>query len=89
MRQRAYGDNYNNHIFVNGSREQNDNSILKERLLELVFEGKRWWDLVRFDKAFEIIPSLQGRSDQKHLLLFPISIATLSLEPKVVQNPGY
>lgn len=89
VRQRAYGGNYNDHIFTNGSKEENDNIILKERLLELAFEGKRWWDLVRFDKAFEIIPSLQGRSGQKHLLLFPISIATLSLEPKVVQNSGY
>lgn len=89
VRQRAYGANFNAHVFVNGSMEQNERAILKERLLELAFEGKRWWDLVRFDKAFEIVPSLQGRSDKRYLLLFPISRNTLSLEPKVEQNPGY
>ncbi len=89
VRQRAYGPNFGSHVFVSGSPAQNDEAILKERLLELAFEGKRWWDLIRFDKAFEIVPSLQGRSNETHLLLFPISVSTLSLEPKVTQNPGY
>lgn len=89
VRERAYGDDYPSHIFVSGSQEQNDDAILKERLLELAFEGKRWWDLVRFDKAFELVPSLQGRAGEEGLLLFPISETTLSLDPKVDQNPGY
>ena len=89
IRQRAYGPAYNQHIFTSGSVEQNDAAILKERLLELAFEGKRWWDLLRFNKAFELVPSLKDRADQKYLELFPISEATLSLEPKVHQNPGY
>ncbi|ACU04845.1 RagB/SusD family nutrient uptake outer membrane protein [Pedobacter heparinus] len=89
IRKRAYGANYNAHIFINGAKEQNDEAILTERLLELVFEGKRWWDLVRFGKAFEKIPSLQSRTGQTHLLLFPIAESTLSLEPKVTPNPGY
>ena len=89
VRQRAYGANFPAHTFVNGSTVTNDEAILKERLLELAVEGKRWWDLVRFDKAFELVPSLQSRSSQRYLLLFPISNAVLSLEPKVKQNPGY
>ena len=43
--------------YVNSTKEANDAAILKERLLELAFEGKRWWDLVRFDKAFDLVPS--------------------------------
>lgn len=89
VRQRAYGDHFESHRFVPGTKAQNDEAILKERLLELIFEGKRWWDLVRFGKAFEKVPSLQSRAGQDDLLLFPISATTLSLETKVVQNPGY
>lgn len=89
VRQRAFGDDFTGHEFVSGSKAQNDAAILEERHLELMFEGKRWWDLIRFGKAFELVPSLQGRAGQTHLLLFPIPMSTLSLEPKVSQNQGY
>ena len=39
IRQRAYGASYASHIFVNGSKIQNDAAILQERLFELVYEG--------------------------------------------------
>lgn len=87
IRQRAYGDNYSDHVFVSGTKEQNDEVILQERLFELMHEGKRWWDLVRFGKALEKVPLLEGKSD--HLLLFPIDEDILSLEPLIEQNPGY
>jgi hypothetical protein len=89
VRQRAYGANFAAHAFVNGTKDQNDDAILKERLLELMVEGKRWWDLVRFGKAFQLVPSLQSRVGQDYLLLFPISSAVLAVETKVAQNPGY
>ncbi len=89
IRQRAYGTDYAAHVFVNGTKEQNDTAILKERLFELVYEGKRWWDLVRFGKAFDLVPNLQSRKGQDYLLIFPIANTVLSLEPKVKQNPGY
>jgi starch-binding outer membrane protein, SusD/RagB family len=89
IRQRAYGTNYNSHIFVSGSKEYNDQMILQERLLELAYEGKRWWDLVRFGKVFDLVPSLHNRASDKYLLLWPIPLTTLSLEPQVTQNPGW
>ncbi len=89
VRQRAYGTAYPAHIFVSGSKETNDDAILKERLFELAYEGKRWFDLVRFGKAFDLVPSLQAKKGQDDLLLHPINAITLSLEPKVKQNPGY
>lgn len=89
VRERAYTTNYSKHIFVNGTKDANDEAILKERLFELVYEGKRWWDLVRFGKAFDLVPNLQSRKGQDYLLLFPIANTVLSLEPKVKQNPGY
>ena len=89
VRQRAYGENFDNHVLVSGSQEENDDAILQERLLELAFEGKRWWDLLRFGKALEVVPSLQNKANPEHFLLFPLSNEILSLEPRISQNPGY
>lgn len=89
IRRRAYGDQYGDHVFVSGSPEENNAAILQERLLEFSMEGKRWFDLIRNDKVFELVPSLQDRAGQDYLLLFPISQQILSLEPKIEQNPGY
>ncbi len=89
VRKRAYQETYENHIFTNGTIEENDAAILKERLLELAFEGKRWWDLVRFDKAFDLVPSLREHKGEDYMTLFPIPLSTLSVEPKVIQNPGW
>lgn len=89
IRKRAYGSTSGSYVFVNGSKIQNDDAILKERLLELIFEGKRWWDLIRFGKAFDLVPSLKSRVGKTDLFLFPIAETILSLETKVKQNPGY
>ncbi|MEX2640069.1 MAG: RagB/SusD family nutrient uptake outer membrane protein [Balneolales bacterium] len=89
IRERAYGDNYPNYIFESGTQVENDEAILKERLLELSFENKRWFDLVRFNKAFDLVPSLQNRENENHLLLWPIPQSTLSLNSNLEQNPGY
>ncbi|WP_313259507.1 RagB/SusD family nutrient uptake outer membrane protein [Sphingobacterium sp.] len=87
IRKRAYGVEFNKHIFVNKGKDINDIEILKERLFELMFEGKRWWDLIRFNKGLELVPAMKGKTSDH--LLWPISQETLSLEPGVEQNPGY
>jgi hypothetical protein len=69
--------------FVNSSQAANDDVILRERLKELAFEGKSWWDLVRFGKTASV-PSMAGKQ-----ILFPISQNTINYNPKVTQNPGY
>lgn len=89
VRQRAYGIDFSSHVFVNGTKEENDAAILQERLFEFVYEGKRWWDLVRFGKAFDLVPALQSKKGKDYLLLFPIANSVLSVEPLVKQNPGY
>ncbi|WP_162343766.1 RagB/SusD family nutrient uptake outer membrane protein [Cyclobacterium salsum] len=89
IRQRAFGDQFSAVEYSDSGQEANDEAILQERMLELAFEGKRWFDLVRFDQAFERVPSLQGRSNERHLLLWPISLGTISLNAKIEQNPGY
>jgi starch-binding outer membrane protein, SusD/RagB family len=87
VRQRAYGANFAGHEFVSGTQAENDDAILQERLFELLSEGKRWWDLVRFGKAFEKVPLLAGKTEAQ--LLFPINLNILTLEPLIEQNPGY
>ncbi len=88
VRARAYGAaNMGTHTFVNGAKDVNDAAILQERLLELCTEGKRWNDLRRFGKVNELVPSMAGAPAYK--LLFPIGTAVISLEPKVIENPGW
>jgi hypothetical protein len=89
IRQRAYGANYASHVFVSGSKAANDDAILKERLLELALEGKRWWDLVRFGKAFDLVPSLAGKQADTWLLYFPVGTATRTRETLVDETPGW
>lgn len=67
--------------FTNGSQAANNDAILNERLKELAFEGKAWWDLVRFNKT-DIVPSMAGKK-----ILFPISQNTINFNPKITQNP--
>jgi len=68
--------------FTNDSPANNDNVILNERLKELAFEGKSWWDLVRFNKT-SLVPSMTAGKE----VLFPISQNTINFNPKIVQNP--
>ena len=88
IRKRAYGENYDQHLFVGGSPEENDEAILQERLFELGWEGTRWWDLLRFGKAYELVPSLQGRENEIPLL-FPLDDETLTRNSSLTQTEGY
>jgi hypothetical protein len=67
--------------FTYVSQAANDDVILNERLKELAFEGKAWWDLVRFNKTANV-PSMAGKK-----ILFPISQNTINFNPKITQNP--
>lgn len=37
--------------------------LLKERRREFCFENQRWWDLVRTDKAFDVMKKFLSRYD--------------------------
>jgi len=73
-------------------------AILKERRLELAFEGQRWFDLVRYGKVEDIMNSLNsrdsGRLPQRRAFtetsyLFPIPSTAIDVNANLVQNPGY
>ncbi|WP_308991663.1 RagB/SusD family nutrient uptake outer membrane protein [Mariniflexile litorale] len=62
------------------------NDIYKERRVELVGEGHRFFDLVRTGRAAQAIPGFQTGKHE----LFPIPIQEIELSGNVwVQNPGY
>ena len=89
IRLRAFGENFDDHVFANGTQAQNDDIILNERLIEFFYEGKRWWDIVRFNKTSDLVPYFRDNPGNDYKLLWPIGLNILSLEPKVIQNPGY
>ena len=64
--------------------------IIKERRLEFVGEGKRYWDLVRTGKAASaLVPDTYGYrtntwTEKKKYI--PISQSELDSDPNLVQN---
>ncbi|MCW3162204.1 RagB/SusD family nutrient uptake outer membrane protein [Chryseobacterium oryctis] len=74
------------------------NKVLKERKLELAFEGHRWFDLKRTGKAIEILSqqkdgngsilSYAGNINQDRLL-WPIPQGQRDNNQNLTQNPGY
>jgi len=78
------------------SKEALLNAYLKERRLELAFEGQRWFDLVRLDKVEEIMNVLvdEGRPAlvypyNANSYRLPIPQAVMDQNPNLIQNPGY
>ena len=77
--------------------------VLKERLLELSFEGKRWYDLVRkalrekttnnikfvADKLDSNSGVVKSKMSSIDGLFFPIHIDELRYNKLLKQNPAY
>ncbi len=85
--ERAYGisDYYSPTL----SKAEVDDVILEERAKEFFFEGKYWWDLIRFDEVFEKVPTLAGRENEQNVLLWPVAFNTINRNEKITQTPGY
>lgn len=62
-------------------------NILKERMLELAWEGWRRQDLVRFGNFNDAITDRP--QTEKYLQVFPIHANTLAVNKNLTQNPGY
>jgi hypothetical protein len=63
--------------------------IYTERRLELSFEGHRWFDLLRTERALSTMESIGMR---EHHVLFPIPLTQMQVinnEGILWQNPGY
>lgn len=80
------------------SQEQMKEAVLKERRLELAFEGFRWFDLVRNDKAVETMNTLNSRDSGRlrqtyplnnNTVLYPVPQTEIEKNSKLTQNAGY
>jgi len=60
-------------------------AIEKERRLEFAFEGQRWFDLVRTNRATDVLPGV----NKAYKMLFPIPLSEINANSKMTQNPGY
>ena len=70
--------------------------IEKERRLELIGEGHRWFDLVRTGKALTVLtnhfaatPGYSTAQIKQHNLLMPVPQSQINTDPAIKQNPGY
>lgn len=73
------------------SRTATLDNLLDERLLELMWEGWRRQDLIRFDRftvAYDLRPQLSDEASG-YTIVFPIPAKTLDLNSNLSQNPGY
>jgi len=68
------------------------NAVLKERRLELAFEGQRWFDLIRVSNGqygLNFLHSIGKTNADEHHLLLPIPQIERDRNPNLTQNPGY
>ncbi len=70
--------------------QQTRDAILRERSLEFVSEGHRWFDLTRTKKlAVAVSAAKSGVTPQERHYLFPIPQREIDVNPNLKQNSGY
>jgi len=83
---------------VRSNKDAMLNALLKERRLELAFEGQRWFDLVRLNKVEEVMNAVFAKDPGRKALIYPFNQSSYRLpipqsvidqNPKLIQNPGY
>lgn len=81
-------------VVTDNNKEVVLEKIALERRLELVNEGHRWFDLIRYGTAVEVMNqwfathNMNIVINQNHLLQ-PIPQNQIDTDPAMVQNPGY
>jgi starch-binding outer membrane protein, SusD/RagB family len=76
------------------SQAQFRTALEKERRVEFMFEGQRWFDLNRTGRTREVLNAYYAGKNQNfsvagHEVLFPIPLAEIELNSKLKQNEGY
>lgn len=76
------------------SQEELRLAIEKERRVEFLEEGHRWFDLIRTGKAISVINDYYSNnglsfSVTEYKLLMPIPLREINIDPNLKQNPGY
>lgn len=102
IRKRAYGADWDatTDAYANSDFKSNEYAILYEKDKEFVYEGKRWYDVVRmkdakngqplaFDAAVTYGTTPLLSTSEKHKVLWPVDNSTLNADPLLKQTPGY
>ena len=86
-RARAQSDDPENTLLPITTTDKNEliDSIRHERHVELGFEMHRFFDLVRWGIASELLPDFQTGKHE----VFPLPQTEIDLNPFLIQNPGY
>ena len=74
------------------SRPATLSNILAERRMEMMWEGWRRNDLIRyglFTNAYDLRPQLEDEAKAPYTIVFPIPYNTLEMNKKLKQNSGY
>ncbi len=73
------------------SKDDFREAVLKERRVEFVNEGKRWYDLVRTNNLIEYVVRAKGSTanPQSYNYVFPIPQREMDINKNLVQNNGY
>ncbi len=83
---------------VRSNKEALFQALMKERRLELAFEGERWFDLVRWNKVEEVMNAVYAKDSGRKAQVYPftqysyrlpIPQSVLDQNPKLKQNLGY
>lgn len=88
-RARYDGTTYRNTVpdYVGLNKESMKEAILKERRLEFVAEGHRWFDLVRTGKLETLVPLAKpGITPASRYYLFPVPQQERDVNPNLPQN---
>ncbi|UBM58618.1 RagB/SusD family nutrient uptake outer membrane protein [Marinilongibacter aquaticus] len=69
-------------------------TVAQERRFELIGEGHRWFDLLRYGTAIETMNAYFKNqkiniSIQENNLLMPVPQSQIDTDPAIAQNPGY
>lgn len=67
-------------------------AVLKERRIELAFEGQRWFDLIRVNSGqygLDFLHNIGKTNATDRNLLLPIPQIEIDRNPNLTQNPGY
>ena len=76
------------------SQEELRLAIERERRVEFLEEGHRWFDLIRTGRAISVINNYYANnglnfSVTEYKLLMPIPLREINIDPNMEQNPGY
>lgn len=102
IRQRAYGNDYSaaTDAYVNSVFKANEYAILAERDKEFVYEGKRWYDVIRmkdgvngnplaFDASSTYGTNPVLKTTETYKVLWPVDKNALNGDTTLKQTPGF